>query len=207
MEFMELGGPIMWIILGLSVIGGGVVLDKILFFMLNAENPQKLELRIGEALWNGDSELALRISAERKTSLHRLFYSALTHWKAPHDALKELLEQETRREIFRWNKRIGVLSVIARVAPLLGLLGTVLGMVDMFQSLPDGGSMITVAGGIWKALFTTVAGLSVAIPALLLHAWLCYRVDDEEEKLQRAGEFLIRERILPREKYETQRIS
>ena len=186
----------MWAIAALSVIGCFVVFERLLFFFCNSTNPQALELKIGEALWKGDAEAATKLVKEKKTSLHRLYFAGLTHWEAPYDALKELLMQEVRREAFRWNRRVGLLSTIARVAPLLGLLGTVLGMVDMFQALPEGGSMVTVAGGIWKALFTTVAGLAVAIPALLLHTWLCDIVDNEEEKLYRAAEFLIRERML-----------
>ena len=187
----------MWVIAAMSVIGCTVVFERLLFFLCNSTNPQALELKIGEALWKGDAETAIKLVKGKKTSLHRLFFAGLTHWKAPYNALKELLMQEIRREIFRWNKHIGLLSTIARTAPLLGLLGTVLGMVDMFQALPEGGSMILVAGGIWKALLTTVAGLSVAIPAVLLHSWLCSIADNEEEKLYRAAEFLIRERMLP----------
>jgi len=193
---MEAGGFLMWVIAGLSVITCAVVLERLLFFLCNSTNPQALELKIGEALWKGDAEAAIELVKGRNTSLHRLFFAGLTHWKAPYDALKELLLQEIRRETFRWNKRLGLLSSIARVAPLLGLLGTVLAMVDMFQALPEGGSMARVATGIWKALFTTIAGLSVAIPTILLHTWLSDLVDNEEEKLSRAAEFIIRERML-----------
>ena len=196
MEIMNAGGFIMWVIAALSVIGCAVAFERLLFFFCNKANPEALELKIGEALWKGDGEAAIELVKGSKKSLHRLYFSGLTHWKAPYDALKELLMQEVRREVYRCDKHVSLLSTIARVAPLLGLLGTVLGMVDMFQALPDGGSMVAVAGGIWKALFTTVAGLIVAIPALLIHAWLCGIVDDEEEKLYRAAEFLIRERML-----------
>lgn len=196
MEIMNAGGSLMWVIAALSVMGGAVVLERLLFFICNSTNPQALELKIGEALYKEDAEAAIELAKRKRTSLHRLYFAGLTHWGAPYDALKELLMQEVRRETYRWNKHVGLLSTIARVAPLLGLLGTVLGMVDMFRALPEGGSMVLVAGGIWKALFTTVAGLVVAIPALLLHVWLCNLVDDEEEKLYRAAEFLIRERML-----------
>ena len=195
MEIMDAGGSIMWVIAALSVIGCAVVLERLLFFLCNSTNPQALEYRIKNALWKDGAEAAIEL-LRRNTSLHRLFLAGLTNWEASCDSLKELLMQEVRRETFRWNKHIGLLSTIARVAPLLGLLGTVLGMVDMFQALPEGGSMTMVAGGIWKALLTTVAGLTVAIPALLLHTWLCSIVDSEEEKLYRAAEFLIRERML-----------
>jgi biopolymer transport protein ExbB len=196
MEIMHTGGYLMWVIAALSVIGCAVVFERILFFFCNSTNPQALELKIGEALWKGDAEAAIELVKGKKTSLHRLFFAGLTHWKAPYDALKELLMQEVRRETFRLNKYLGLLSTIARVATLLGLLGTVLGMVDMFQALPEGGGMARVASAIWKVLLTTVAGLSVAIPTILLHTWLCGLADNEEEKLYRAAEFLIRERML-----------
>jgi biopolymer transport protein ExbB len=196
MEIMDAGGSLMWIIAALSVIGCAIVFERLLFFFCNTTKPQALELKIGEALWKGDAEAAIELVKGRKTSLHRLFFAGLTHWKAPSDALKELLFQEIRRETFRMNKNLGLLSTIARVAPLLGLLGTVLGMVDMFQALPEGGSMVRVAGAIWKVLLTTVAGLTVAIPTILLHSWLSGIADSEEEKLYRASEFLIRERML-----------
>ena len=196
MEIMNAGGKLMWVIAALSVIGCAIVFERLLFFFFNTTSPEALELKIGEALWKGDAEAAIELVKERKTSLHRLFFAGLTHWKASSDALKELLMQEIRRETFRLNKNLGLLSTIARVAPLLGLLGTVLGMVDMFQALPEGGSMIRVAGAIWKVLLTTVAGLCVAIPAILLHTWLSDLADNEEEKLQRAAEFLIRERLM-----------
>lgn len=87
--------------------------------------------------------------------------------------------------------------MIGKIAPLLGLLGTVLGMVEMFQSLHIGGqiSAATVTGGIWKALFTTVAGLTVAIPTIFVCGLLNSRIDSEDETLRRGADFLLREHI------------
>ena len=185
----------MWVIAALSVIGCAVVLERLLFYACNSANPERLEMKIKEALDNESVPAAIELVNKRKTSLHKLFFVGLTHCDTHYDALKELLLQEVRREVFRWSKHVDLLSTVAKVAPLLGLLGTVLGMVEMFQALPEGGSMVLVAAGIWKALFTTVAGLSVAIPALILHSWLSNIIDNEEEKLYRAAEFLMREKL------------
>jgi biopolymer transport protein ExbB len=98
----------------------------------------------------------------------------------------ELVEAEARRvgaeELDGLEKRLGLLATIAEVAPLLGLLGTVVGMVDMFmgmQSAAMTGAIATssLASGIWKALLTTAAGLAVAMPALAMHAYLSSRID------------------------------
>ena len=97
----------------------------------------------------------------------------MDHWEVGHEAMQILLEQEVRREVFRWERGLGSLATIARVTPLLGLLGTVIGMIDVFRNLPglSGSSVAVLAGGIWEALLTTVAGLSVAVPLILFHAF------------------------------------
>ncbi len=83
-------------------------------------------------------------------------------------------------ELDRLEHGLGALSFLAQVAPLFGLLGTVLGMVELFSSMESAGDAIdttTLSSGIWKALLTTAAGLIVAIPALGAHAWLGARLD------------------------------
>jgi biopolymer transport protein ExbB len=156
-----------------------------------------LELAIKEALFRKETSRALQLARSGDTSLHHLLLAGLAHWDAGTEVVRELLSQELRKEMYRWNRHVPLLAVIARISPLLGLLGTVLGMVEMFQALPSaGGDMATVASGIWEALFTTVAGLSVAVPVLILHACLCSRIDDTEETLQRAADFLLREHLL-----------
>ena len=95
-------------------------------------------------------------------------------------------ESEARRvgslQLQRMERRLGMLSFVAQVSPLLGLLGTVLGMVDLFMGLQgaDQGNlaMSDLASGIWQALLTTAAGLTVAVPALAGHTYLASRVDD-----------------------------
>jgi biopolymer transport protein ExbB len=97
----------------------------------------------------------------------------------------ELAESEAKRvgnlELDKLERWLGLLSFLARVAPLLGLLGTVLGMVDLFMDLQGAGqaqlAVDQLASGIWKALLTTAAGLTVAVPALAAHAYLTGRVD------------------------------
>lgn len=97
----------------------------------------------------------------------------------------ERAEAEARRvgslELQKLESHLSVLAFIAQVAPLLGLLGTVLGMVDLFAGLQDSGlgnvDVGRLSSGIWKALLTTAAGLSVAVPVLAAHAWLSSRSD------------------------------
>lgn len=188
----------MWLIALLSVIAMAIIIERLIFFTGSSSNPEKLEIELCSAIYENDPQRASSIVNDRDSSLHRLFRAGVSHWKVDHESMKMLLEQEVRREIFRWEKNLNILATIARVAPLLGLLGTVLGMVEIFQDLAgsQAAPMIALAGGIWKALFTTVAGLSVAVPVILFHTFLCSRVDKQEETLNRGSDFLLREHVL-----------
>lgn len=101
------------------------------------------------------------------------------------EARRAAAERKIRSVLFEWERNVSFLEVIIRVAPMLGLLGTVLGMVQMFQALADGGAVTAVAvtKGIREALFTTVAGLSCAIPLMLAHGLLVSRIEKQEERL------------------------
>jgi biopolymer transport protein ExbB len=197
MEYMSLGGLIMWIILCLSVIALAVVLERIFFFIYASANLEELEIAFGKSLSNGDPE-AVRSAVSGRSSLHRLFTAVYGHWTLDGESLRVFVEGQIRRELYRWEKNMALLEVIAKVSPLLGLLGTVLGMVEMFQTLNLGGAVSAeaVTGGIWKALFTTVAGLSVAIPVIIVHGMLTGRINREEEDLERGGVFIITEHSL-----------
>lgn len=195
MDYMQAGGMIMWVIAALSVVSLAVAIERLLFFRRSWTDPEKLERDFGRAASQGDIEGARAVIRSSNSSLHRLYFAAFAHWGVGREEMKLLMEQQVRREIFRWEKNLFVLEVVGRIAPLLGLLGTVLGMVEMFSSLHAGGqiSASAVTGGIWKALFTTVAGLAVAIPTICAHAWLAARIDNEEETLSRGADYLIRE--------------
>jgi len=203
LTYMKLGGPLMWLIAAVSVLALSIVIERLLFFRGASTDPMALETALGKALYEGDEASATALVRGGRSSLHRLFEIAITHWQAEPDSLGALMEQQLRREMFRWEKGLGTLATIARVAPLLGLLGTVLGMVSTFRGLPAvsgapaaAGGMAELASGIWVALLTTVAGLAVAVPVILCHTYLTARIDSQEETLQRGIDFLVREKLL-----------
>lgn len=194
LEFMRAGGILMWFIAALSVIAVAVLIERCWFFYRATADAESLELAFGEAVATKNKEKASKIVRSSKSSLHRIFFDAYAHWGVGCEEMKLLLEQLVRREVFRWEKHLYILELVGKLAPLLGLLGTVLGMSEMFQSLhlEDQVNAAIVTGGIWKALFTTIAGLTVAIPVLFAHGILTSRVDNQEETLNRAADFLIR---------------
>lgn len=188
----------MWAIFGLSILAGAIIIERLVFFKKAWAEPEEVERKIAQAIYEGDRTRASELARSRDSSLHRLFRAAIDHWAADAEAIKVLLEQERRRELFRWERGLEMLSTIARVAPLLGLLGTVLGMVEVFRTISAGrgADMLYLASGIWEALLTTVAGLSVAIPVVLAYAYLSSRVGMVEETLSRGADFILREKLL-----------
>jgi len=102
---------------------------------------------------------------------------------------------QARQEYQRLTRRLSLLNLIAGLAPLVGLLGTVVGMVRAFQTVATSQGAVNpsmLAGGIWEALLTTVAGLSIAIPALLFHHYLDQRVRQFAFQIDHYGTALIR---------------
>lgn len=197
-SYMQQGGAIMWVILFMSVLALAVVIERLIFFKNNTTDAEALELAFGKAIFEKDKDKAYKIVSSGNTSLHRIFMAAYTHWDVSNEEIKLLTEQQIRREIYRWQKYLWLLELVAKLSPLLGLLGTVLGMVEMFYSLNIGGQIsgAAVTGGIYKALFTTVAGLCAAIPFIFIHGMLVSRIDSEEETLNRGADFIITEHLM-----------
>jgi biopolymer transport protein ExbB len=195
MEYMRAGGAIMWIILGISVLSAALVIERLIFFAASSSNPEKLKNSFAASMSEGGTEAA-RSACEGYGSLRRLFSDALSNWHVGDGEMKDLLERRTDMELYRWEKNLPMLETAAKISPLLGLLGTVLGMADMFRTLNMGSAInaAAVTGGIWKALFTTVAGLTAAIPILVAHGFLSSWIDGQEETLRRGVDFIMRER-------------
>ncbi|MCS7233650.1 MAG: MotA/TolQ/ExbB proton channel family protein [Synergistetes bacterium] len=109
--------------------------------------------------------------------------------------LKEILDILIEVEVKRLSRGIGALALIARVSTLLGLLGTVLGMIEVFKKIAEGklGDPEALASGIWVALLTTVFGLSVAIPSVFMHGILSSLVSRKEEEFTKLGEEILKD--------------
>jgi biopolymer transport protein ExbB len=194
LEYMRAGGAIMWVIFGISVAALAVVIERLIFFAAMSADAARLEKAFVEAMPDNDAASARQKMSAYRGSLARLFEEAAANWSA--GGLKNRLESGVRKELYKWQDNLHLLVTAAKVSPLLGLLGTVLGMVEMFRSLSEGSAIdpAAVTGGIWKALFTTVAGLMVAIPVIVIHDLLAARIDREEEKLLGGMDFIMRQR-------------
>lgn len=186
MDLFDRGGIVMFIIFCLSIYMTGVIIFKLFqFWRMQALNPlfvDQLENKLDrsalkEHLINtnlGQNPVAKVMLSALKT----MERSALTE-----DMVKEEVSRVGSAELRYLESHMRGLELVANIAPLLGLLGTVIGMVSAFSTLESAGSSVNpalLAGGIWTALLTTVAGLSIAIPALAAH----YIFDGKIEKVR-----------------------
>lgn len=172
MEWLRLGGPAMLILLGLSIASVTLILVKAWEFW---------ELRIGQrdfvpqalSAWHaGNTDQAIAVLQMQVTPLAKVMMAAMKGCgnKALTEAeVREQITQQAADQLESARRLLRPLEVIANLAPLLGLLGTVLGMIQVFQRLQMAGDRVNpsiLSGGLWEALLTTAAGLTVAIIAL-----------------------------------------
>jgi biopolymer transport protein ExbB len=187
MHILEQGGFMMWPILALSILSLAVIAERFLAFTTR-RFPTADTLAPAFALYReNDPEAAIRLIENVAP-----FYAPLfaTFFKDRPLAQKEKDILHTGEALlFALQRRLEFLATVATAAPLMGLLGTVIGMISTFSNLSASGNVdITLlASGIWQALLTTAAGLAVAIPALLAHRWFCNQYDKTAYRMQHAA--------------------
>ena len=137
--------------------------------------------RIHALIERGEAEQALSIAEATPGPVAAVLAEGLRHRGAEMALMEEAISLAGGRELKRLNRNLHVLDLIGRMAPLMGLLGTVLGMMEAFRQVAASKGAVDpslLAGGIWEALITTVAGLLVAIPAMVLHHFFEDRVKE-----------------------------
>ena len=184
---LDLGGPVILVLLALSVLALGAILYKIWQFGVAGVGRHA---GIEDALRQvdgGDPDAAADRLLRDRSHLAPLFAEALS--RPATDRARMIAEAETR--LARIESGFRLIDSIAQVAPLLGLFGTVLGMIDAFRALQEAGQSVdpsALAGGIWVALLTTAAGLAIAMPTTLALTWLEGRAEGERLLAARALE-------------------
>ena len=181
-DIVEAGGPIIVILGVISVISLAIIVVKLLQFFLLRIGDHKFSEKAAEMFQQGKKAKALDYVASRRGVIARVMETAIRGRIRGGDMnqVREEVERVARAKLDGLERGLPLLSLIATVSPLLGLLGTVLGMIEAFQQLENAGDRVDPAilsGGIWEALLTTAAGLSVAIPAAAFFTWLQRSVD------------------------------
>ncbi len=178
LEFMIKGGPLMWPILLCSVVAIGYFFDRLFHFHRASIDTRDFVQGIRNLLQRGNQLEALAMCDETPGPVAQVVKAAVVNRQRKREDLREAIQDVARAEVARLERGLVVIATVAQIAPLLGFLGTVTGMIKMFMviqksPLPNPGDL---AGGIWEALLTTAAGLAVAIPTYLAYNFLVTRV-------------------------------
>ena len=178
----------------LSIVGLAIVLAKFWTFWRFRTQSDNLWKRLSLLLQEGNVASALRVSQEHNSSLGRLYEEAILHRHQERGALTQRLERAGGDVVAGLEAYMGALATIVGVEPMLGFLGTIIGLIQAFMQWETMGDQITInalAGGIYQAMITTAAGLSVAIPYYLIHNHFVSRVGTLTRLLEERTEAFV----------------
>lgn len=186
-EALNVGGPALWVIFGISVVLLTVGLWKFWHLInLGAWNRKQadeiLKLWLEKKIEPSDiNPRNIRAKILGQTIL------AISNQNYTNDMVREECVRLANNDLNEARRGLRVIDLIITIAPLVGLLGTVLGMIEAFQALQDSGAQAdpsALAGGIWEALLTTAAGMGIAIPASILLSWYDSVVDNVQADIE-----------------------
>ncbi|MBI4005669.1 MAG: MotA/TolQ/ExbB proton channel family protein [Gammaproteobacteria bacterium] len=180
LEIIKAGGWVMWPLLLCSVISLSIIAER--FWTLREKRiaPKNLVAQIWHWEKTGHLDLKRIADLRRGSPLGRILAAGLVNRKHDREIMKESIEEVGRHVAHDLGRFLDILGTITAISPLLGLLGTVLGMIHIFTAITAHGvgDPNLMAGGIAEALIATVAGLSIAIPSMFFYRYFHARVDD-----------------------------
>ena len=188
MNIFMMGGWMMWPLALVSVMVTAIIIERFLLFSSCPFPAGDFTERLEKAV---EGDTASLLESLEKVALLKRFASIMANTHANREAS---LRIEGEAVVRKMEKHLSMLSILARLAPLMGLLGTVLGMISTFSEIANaqaGVNMNQLAGGIWQALITTAAGLVIAIPALFFLHHFQSRVNAVASALSEAANAML----------------
>ncbi len=179
LDVMVKGGPLMYFIAAGGVFALAILFERLWSLRHDRIVPMRLVERVRDLATENKVSEAEVLCEENPSAVSVILIAGLKHANKSRDRLKELMEEAGKSVAADLERYVNALGTIASVSPLMGLLGTVTGMIEVFQKVTTEGvgDPRVLASGIWEALITTAAGLVVAIPAYMAYRYLLGRVD------------------------------
>lgn len=194
LELFTKGGPLMYPLLLCSIITVALSLERT-YHYIKAEGSKHFDLKAKELIMRGEYDNALHFAQETPGPVAAVVAAALENRGQKKSLIEDAISARGSYELKRLNEHLHILELTGRIAPLIGLLGTVMGMVQAFKTLAVLKGTIDpslLAGGIWEALITTVAGMCVAIPALIFHHFFEDKVKSWAFRMKQCGNEMVR---------------
>lgn len=196
LEFFKAGGPFMIVIVLTSITGMTFLIERALALRRSRIIPPAVEAAVGNTRTREDLPMLTRVCEQQDSALSRLLLLASQHLDWPRDENADSLQTQARHEVARLERGLVVLEIVVGIAPLLGLVGTIHGLISLFGEMgrvAGSGNNADLAKGIAIALNTTLMGLLTAIPALVAWSALTKKVENLAVELELlCDEFLRR---------------
>lgn len=193
-ETILLGGPVMVPLLLLSLLTVVIVWERYRVLRRAKSDPERLIRTVADYVHRGDVAGAAAYCRTENTPASRIVGRGLERLGRPIDEIKEAVQEAGRRETYQLETRMDLLATVASLAPMLGFLGTVTGMISAFRQIQAYEGMVNpslLAGGISEALITTAAGLIIGVPALFFYNVLLTRIGKVVNTLEHASSDFI----------------
>ncbi|MGH7458382.1 MAG: MotA/TolQ/ExbB proton channel family protein [Longimicrobiaceae bacterium] len=190
-QLWEDGGFMMWFLAAAALVGLVVIIWKLVDLTTKSARTQRTLREVDELVEQGRFQEALRVAEESDSPAGRVLAEGLRRSHEGTERVIKAIENAGMIEMARLERGLVILATVSTVGPLLGFLGTVIGMIEAFQAIELAGEVeaTLVAGGIKVALITTAAGLIIAIPVSIMHNYFVAKIDrmviDMEESAQR----------------------
>jgi biopolymer transport protein ExbB len=207
-DIIQKGGPMMYLIILSSIIAFGVVIDRVYNLHKARIDTDKFMDAITAVLKRNKIIESIEMCNNTPGPIAHIVKAGILKHDRSKPEIKEAVEEAAQLEIPRLEKHLPILATIAHIAPLLGLLGTVTGMIKSFQVIQLKALALTpvnpgdLAGGIWEALLATVAGLAVAIPTYVAYNYLISQVDNLVYDMEKSATDLVNLLSSRRDTYE-----
>jgi len=189
-ELISKGGPLIWLLLGCLVLSVGVFLERLSYFHRAGMNVGEFLAGLASLIRRKNFAEALQECVATRVPVGRVIHAALLRHNAPREHLKEIVQEAGQLEVPRLERYLSILHAIAHAAPLIGLLGTIMGLLDCFTHLSAANGVATpadLARGVYSSLITSGFSIAVAIPAYLFYSFLAAKSRHLMHDLERAG--------------------
>lgn len=194
LNLIEMGGPVMWLLAGCGLVAGLIFFERLLHLHRAQINAGDFLQGICNILRRDNIVEAVSICEETPGPIAYLVRAAVLHHSEPRGNMEQAIREAGLHEVPRLERNLNLLLTLAQICPLIGLLGTVLGMINSLVSIEQGSPLVhagDVSHGLWLALITSAAGLAIAIPAYAGYNFLLGRVEAIVLDMERAaGEIL-----------------
>jgi biopolymer transport protein ExbB len=179
LEMMSRGGLVMWPILLCSIVAAYVVIERLLVLRRARMDAGQFMLKLKSIYHHGDTSAVLSYCSQKDAPIANIVRRGILKHGQSEAKVREAVENAGREEVYHLERHLSILASIGGVAPMLGFLGTVTGMIAAFQVIEQASGVVnpsSLASGIWEALLTTAFGLIVGIPALVLYNYFVSRI-------------------------------